>query len=401
MMNSSNLNNRITYSLFIIGFFAIFSTTIAKNPVLPLFASSLGSSDALIGLISAISPFAGIVFSFPVGVLSDHIGRKRLLVTSGIIFLCAPLLYLIVTNPLSLIPIRFFHGLATAILGPVVAAVIAGRFPSNTGEVLGKYASATLVGRTIAPLTAGFILSLLAASSGLFKYQAVYLVAFAAAVPVCVLAFLYHEDQPSSMSLPGLHPFRDGFVSFIRDNRLWSTALVDMAMYFLFGMFETFLPLLLVIRGIDLFRIGVLFAVQVIVIAVAKPSFGRLADRSDKRPAIVGGLMLMGISSVFVPFVTTFPLFMLVGILAGIGMALSTVSTSAFVATISPPGKLGASMGALSSVMDIGHSAGPLVAGIIIMTLGYPAGFITGFALSVLVSAIFLFFCPVCRTISG
>ena len=100
--------------------------------------------------------------------------------------------------------------------------------------------------------------------------------------------------------------------------------------------------------------------------------------------------MLMGISGAFVPFITTFPLFMLVGIIAGIGMALSTVATSAFVAGVSPPGRLGASMGALSSVMDIGHSAGPLVAGIIITTLGYPAGFLTGFALSVLVSGIFL-----------
>jgi MFS family permease len=389
-MTSSNLNHRIARSLFIIGFFAIFSTTIAKNPVLPLFASSLGSGDALIGLIAAVSPFAGIVFSFPVGVLSDHIGRKRLLATSGIVFLCAPLLYLTVTTPLALIPIRFFHGLATAILGPVVSAVIAERFPHNTGEVLGQYASATLVGRTLAPLTAGIILSGLAASSGLLRYQAVYLVAFATAIPVCALAFLYREDHPSSISLPGLQPFRESFLSFFRDNRLRSTALVDMGMYFLFGMFETFLPLLLVIRGIDAFRIGILFAVQVIVIALAKPSFGRLADRSDKRPAIVGGLLLMGISAAFVPFILTFPLFMLVGIIAGIGMALSTVATSAFVAGVSPPGRLGASMGALSSVMDIGHSAGPLVAGVIITVLGYPAGFLTGFALSVLVSAIFL-----------
>lgn len=47
--------------LSVIGFLAIFSTTISKNPVLPLYASSLGANDALIGLISAISPLAGIL----------------------------------------------------------------------------------------------------------------------------------------------------------------------------------------------------------------------------------------------------------------------------------------------------------------------------------------------------
>jgi len=33
------------YYLFLLGFFAIFSTTISKSPVLPLFAQSLGAGD--------------------------------------------------------------------------------------------------------------------------------------------------------------------------------------------------------------------------------------------------------------------------------------------------------------------------------------------------------------------
>ena len=124
------------YYLFLLGFFAIFSTTISKSPVLPLFAQSLGAGDSIIGLIAAFSPLAGILFSFPVGVLSDHLGRKKLLVCAGFIFLAAPLTYLFITNPLWLIPVRFFHGAATAILGPVVSAVIAEKFPANKGEML-------------------------------------------------------------------------------------------------------------------------------------------------------------------------------------------------------------------------------------------------------------------------
>jgi DHA1 family multidrug resistance protein-like MFS transporter len=36
------------------GFFGIFSTTMSKSPVLPLFVKSLSGSDAVIGLIAAI-----------------------------------------------------------------------------------------------------------------------------------------------------------------------------------------------------------------------------------------------------------------------------------------------------------------------------------------------------------
>ena len=46
-------------------------------------------------------------------------------------------------------------------------------------------------------------------------------------------------------------------------------------------------------------------------------------------------------------------------------------------------------MGALSSIMDIGHSLGPLITGLIIgYTLSYQAGFMAGLVLT-LVTAVF------------
>jgi MFS family permease len=93
-------DRRMVYYLFLLGFFAIFSTTISKNPVLSLFSQAIGANDAVIGLIAAVSPLAGILFSFPVGVLSDHLGRRRLLIASGVVFLSAPLFYLFITDPL-------------------------------------------------------------------------------------------------------------------------------------------------------------------------------------------------------------------------------------------------------------------------------------------------------------
>ena len=46
-------------------------------------------------------------------------------------------------------------------------------------------------------------------------------------------------------------------------------------------------------------------------------------------------------------------------------------------------------MGALSSIMVIGHSAGPLVTGIIITVAGYTLGFFAGFVLALAVAGIF------------
>lgn len=380
---------RMMYYLFLLGFFAIFSTTISKNPVLPLFSQAIGANDMVIGLVAAVSPLAGILFSFPVGVLSDHIGRRRLLITSGIVFLSAPLLYLFIVDPLWLIPVRFFHGTATAILCPVISAVIAERFPENKGAMLGQYSSATLIGRTIAPLAGGIIISSFMMYPGLLPYRMVYVATALAAVPVFVLTLMFHEEHSAPLTLLPSSVFRESFATFFSNTRLRATALVDMATYFAIGSFETFLPLLLISRGISPFLIGIIFAVQVVIIAGTKPFFGTLADRFDKRIQIPAGLIILAVSVVCVPFTLEFSAILLVSATFGLGMSLSTVATSAYVADVAKKEQIGASMGALSSIMDIGQAAGPLVTGIVVMAAGYTYGFFASFLITVVIAIVF------------
>ena len=383
-------DSRAAYILFAIGFFAIFSTTIAKNPVLPLFSQALGAGDAVVGLVAAVSPLAGILFSFPVGFLSDHLGRRRLLIASGAVFLSAPLLYLLITDPFWLIPIRFFHGTATAILGPVIAATIVVRLAGRKGEALGQYSSATLVGRTLAPLVGGAIISFFAVYPGLVPYRAVYIAAAVAAVPVLALILLYLEETPAPLTVLSFSAFRRSSVAFFANRRLRATALADMATYFAFGAFETFLPLVLLSQGMGAYQAGVLFAAQTLIIAATKPSFGRLSDRVDRRIQIVAGLLILGCAVAAIPFAPGFFAFLLVSALFALGMSLSTVATSAYVADVAEQEQMGASMGALSSIMDIGHSAGPLVTGIIVAAGGFGPGFFASFLIAILICGFFV-----------
>ena len=386
----SRTDRTLMYYLSLIGFFAIFSTTISKNPVLPLFVQALGAGDSVLGLIAAVSPLAGILFSFPVGVISDHLGRRRLLVASGFVFLFAPVLYLFVSDPLWLIPVRFFHGTATAILGPVVSAIIAERFPATKGEMLGAYSSATLIGRTIAPLAGGIIITYFAFTPGLVQYQMVYIAASLAAIPVFFLILRYREEQPGSLNMPGFPVFKKSLDIFVTNPRLRATAMVDMATYFAFGAFETFLPVYLFALHFEAYQIGLIFAIQVLIIAATKPFFGRIADRIDKRIQIIMGLLVTGGSVAAVPFAATYPAFLAASAVFGLGISLSTVATSAYVADVAKKEQIGASMGALSSIMDIGQSSGPLVTGVIITLAGYSFGFFAGFVLAVAVTGIFV-----------
>jgi MFS family permease len=382
-------SNTIFY-LSMIGFFGIFSTTISKNPVLPYLTKSLGADDQLLGLISAVSPFAGIVFSFPVGILADKVGKRQMLIVSALVFLAAPLLYISVTNALFLIPIRFFHGIATAILGPVASAIIASTYSTNKGEKLGMYSSVTLIGRTIAPLAGGFVIALFASRGDIFSFKAVYILAFIMSIPVVILAFKVSTGDTIKKQRLGLNEFFESLVGVVRSKSLFAIALVDLSAYFSFGIFETFTPGYLKNIGYSPKFVGLLFSIQVLSIALTKPLFGKLADRVDKRIQIAAGLAVIGLAITSFTFVSSFAVITGASLLMGLGMSIATVATSAYVADVAKRENLGASMGALGSIMDIGHSMGPLVAGMIISATTVQGGFLAGTALTVIVMAVFL-----------
>lgn len=389
-----DLKPGMIYQLSLIGFFAIFSTTISKSPVLPLYVQALGGSEVTIGLISAFSPLAGILLSFPVGLMSDRIGRKKLLVFSGAIFLVCPLLYLLVSAPLWLIPVRFFHGMATAILGPVVSAMIVERYASAKGEKLGLYSSSTLVGRALAPVLGGFIIFHFARPGvSLLGYQYVYLAAFFLAIPVFILTLLLkNKDKDAIRGGAPIHA--QDFCADLRylstNRRLLSTAGVEMAVYFAYGAFETYLPLYLTQVGISAQEIGLIFSTQILAIALSKPVFGKVADRIDKRKQILAGALLLGVAIGCLGFFQSVTAVVALGLLFGLGLSFATIATSAYAAEVTSPEKLGSSLGALSSIMDIGQTIGPLLTGIAIAYFSFQLGFGLSLLLIVITGLVFL-----------
>jgi MFS family permease len=391
MEKKEKLNSRFIYYLSLIGFFAIFSTTISKNPVLSLYAKALGATEIILGLISAFSPLAGILFSFPIGLLSDKIGKKKLLILSGIIFVISPLMYLFVINPIWLIPIRFFHGIATAILGPIVSAIIITKYQRDKGEKLGIYSSSTLIGRTLAPLSGGFIISYFATSQiSMSNYKYVYITAFLLSIPVLLLILFLDKDKSSKKKVY-IKDFYINLKYFLKDKRLSSTSFVEMASYFSHGVLETYLPIYLLQQGISAYQTGIIFSLQILSIAISKPFFGRLSDKIDKRKQILFGIITLGISISLVGLFSSIIAEIVIGIFFGLGLSFSTIATSTYLGEIARKDKLGSSLGLFSSLMDVGQSLGPLITGFVITYFSFKLGFILCLIISIL-SAINFFF---------
>ena len=374
--------------LCVMGGLAIFSSTMAKNPVLPLFIRSLGVPVSTVGFIAAASTVVGIAVSLPAGVLSDIIGRRRVILIAAIVFATAPFFYLLISLPWQLVLVRIYHGLATAILGPVAMAAVADTFEKGRGERMGWYSSATMVGRFLAPLVGGALI---------FgeDFHWVYIADGLAGVLVLVAAIRLPLATRASIS--GREALRRErgkvgreIVVILRNRGILATSGIEAVQYFAFGCLETFLPIYLKEQvGLSPLKIGLLFTVQILAATLTKPLMGRLSDRYGRVPMIAAGLALGGATTAVMLYSGNYlVLIALIG-LFGLGLATVTASTAALVADLSWTYSRGSALGVLSSIMDIGHSTGPMVSGLLISAYSYRTTFGVVGASLVLVSLVF------------
>ena len=348
--------------LCIMGGLAIFSSTMAKSPVLPLFAGSLGIPDKTLGFVAAASTVVGILVSFPAATLSDFVGRRRLLLIAAFVFATAPFGYLFVHNIWSLVLVRVYHGLATAILGPIAMAAVADTYSTGRGEKMAWYSSATMVGRFLAPLLGG---ALIMGSN----YHWVYLVD--GILGVLALAAALFITFPQKALVPVVKREKRNIgrevITIVTHRGILSTSLVEAVQYFAYGAIETYLPRYLTENSkFSTLEIGSLFTGQIVVVALTKPIMGRLSDRHGRVPIIMGGLILGGLVTAALSFsLNWFALIALIG-LFGLGLSTVTASTSALVADLSRAANRGSALGLLSTIMDIGQSLGPILTGVML-----------------------------------
>ncbi len=280
-------------SLCAVGFLARFSYALARTPVLPLFALYLGAGPEAIGFIVGISTVTGIFFKLPAGAVSDLIGRKKTLLAGLVVFAVIPFTYLLVSTYQLLILIRFLHGFATAIYGPVAMAVVMDSAGDRKGEMIllvflghhHRQPGGSPGGRVYPPYAA-------ATGPALWDFQVVYLVSGAA-------GSLALAPGPDGLAGPGdrgtaarglkesLRRFAAGIKEVLSDRRVVVTSAMEGLQNMKVGALEAFLPIYAVkVAGLNEFQAGLLWGVQVLVTILSKPVMGRTSDRYGRRPLI-------------------------------------------------------------------------------------------------------------------
>jgi MFS family permease len=380
-----------------VGFFARLSYALARSPVLPLFALYLGAGSEAIGFAVGISTVTGIFFKLPAGALSDIIGRKRTMLIGLLFFAFMPFAYLWVESYYPLIIIRFTHGLATAIYGPVSMAVVVDVAGAKKGEMMSWFSSVTIIGNLLGAPLGGFILhsTVGAAAPSLKEFHYAYLLSGITGMVALILSLGLLRNGKSVEAGTGLSEAFKRFVLGIKevggDKRIVITSVLEGLQNMTVGALEAFLPIYAVkVVGLNEFQAGILWGVQVVTTILSKPIMGRTSDKYGRTALISIGLLICALSFGVIPLLTSFSILMTAAAFFGLGEALVTSSGAALVADLCKEKHFGTAMGTFGTIFDIGHASGPILAGFLIARYSYQISFWVMSAMLIMALPIFM-----------
>jgi len=348
-----------------------FLDTFILIPIIALYATELGASASIrglvIGLYSIVNTPANIIF----GRLIDRVGYRVPLIfglagdTLGMFF------YTLCRLPFHLALVRVFHGISGALVGPATMSVFAGSDGESRARTMGIYgislATATLVGFGLS----GFIASWLGR-------QAVFLLGAGLLAVATLLGLLLPGSR-----LAGGVARRATFGNALRQTmglfkrKGLSTAYLSIfAQYFTFGGVVTLLPGYLANLGMEDFHVGMLLATFAIMFIITQFPGGALSDRVGRLLPVVAGLGLGIVSLVALPSLSTFGLLAVAMALYGVGYGLLFPSISALVVDHTGTEERGMATGVFHALLTAGVAIGAPVMGLVEEVAGLKPGLV-------------------------
>ncbi|MCD6312253.1 MAG: MFS transporter [Thaumarchaeota archaeon] len=174
--------------------------------------------------------------------------------------------------------------IATAAFTPVAFALTADMYESKRGEIMGFFSSATMIGRLIAPILAGAILSLAGFREAYIVCGGVGVIALASILSPSV-------SEPNRRSGQRDKVVHEVFRILVRGDVV-AASIVMAVTYFAMQGLETFLPIYMKNLGIEAWLIGAVFTIQLLVMTLLEPYAGRLSDKVGRIKITAAGLTI-------------------------------------------------------------------------------------------------------------
>jgi len=367
--------------------FSVFATAIGVGivvPLLPIYAHELGASGLEIGMIFGAFALSRTIFLPLFGRLSDTKGRRTFIVPGLFLYALISLAFTFSTNTGSLIVIRLFQGVASAMLMPVIQAYVADITPpGQEGRMMGLYSMFVLFGLSVGPLAGGLTKDLFGLQSSFLAMGLLALVGFF----MCITWLPPVHSEPAAASTREPVPWRE----LLGDRTLAGLFFVRFAYVVCIGIIWGFVPLYASIEfPLSGASIGALITVGIVVSGSLNAPMGYLADRIDKRLMVAGGGLLAGYAMLSFQWASNYTDLVVASVLFGLG---GGTGMPAVMAMATRRGQGSDAMGSVMALMTMAHSLGMLAGALLggVMMDLYQLRFVFPAGSAVIVSGVIVF----------
>ncbi|WP_123105272.1 MFS transporter [Acidithiobacillus sulfuriphilus] len=344
-----------------------------ERTVLPSLAQDFGvAKGAFLFLASFVISF-GLVkgaLNLVAGSLSDHIGRKRVLLLGWIAGIPIPLLIFFAPNWWWIVAANVFLGINQAFTWTMtVTSQIDLAGSRQRGLAVGINEAAGYLGMGLAGLATGYLAVLYGPRWALLLFG-LGVILLALVLLLCVrdtIAWVHaeHAAHPVS-SPPPKRSWMQGFleVSF-RNPRYRAFCQAGVANKVADTLVWVLFPLYFLEHAMGVVAIGWITGVYGAVWGLSQLWTGHLADRIGRKIPIVSGFFLLSAGLVATALLQGFVLWVLAALIMGLGMALLYPNLVAAMSDLAPPLERGRILGVYRYWRDTGYAIGGLLLGLV------------------------------------
>jgi len=353
-------------------------------PLLPLYAEKMGATGLWIGMIFAGFSISRAIVMPIAGKFSDRSGRKAFLSVGLLAYAFISLGYIWAGDPFQLTLVRLTQGIAAGLVIPIAQAYVGDMSPeAEEGKWQGYFNAAFFSGFGFGPLMGGALTDHFGMNVAFYAMGSLNLVGF------FVVLFFLPEATPVKKGTRPRASFRKIGRSSIMKGLLGFRLAFSMGR----GAFAGFLP---IFAGFSLSlsatRIGILIAVNILVMALFQPLGGKISDRVSRRSLVVAGgaanVAFLGL----IPWCRSFWELLGVCLLGSLGGSVSIPAASAMIVEEGRKFGMGSTMAIFGVAFSIGMAVGPIVGGVIVDSLNIRAVFYFGAFMGLLGTALFLWY---------
>ena len=355
---------RITSTVTFLGFL----DTHILIPVMALYASELGASVAIVGLVVGLYSVTNTPANIFFGKVIDRFGYRMPLILGLLGDALSMFLYSICRIPMHLALVRAFHGVSGGLVGPSTMSATAKQAElSQRGKVMGFYGMAIGMATLVGYGLGGVIASRLG-------YKVLFYFGCAILLLGAFLAFLMprEETRTEAANLPSHDHSTIG--ELLKRRGLIASYCSIFAQYFSFGGVVVLLPLYVKGLGMNSFHVGILLATFAIVFAVLQFPSGVLSDKKGRRLPIVAGLCLGVLTILLLPNFERFATLAIIMALYGAGYALLFPSLGALIVDHTTAEERGRATGIFHALLTAGVAVGAPVMGWVAGLVGVELG---------------------------